>query len=53
MRNLLLNVLAFATIFSAVLVITSKNPAKRFGKMLLWVKLSNSGNTLKLFGTKL
>jgi hypothetical protein len=45
---IVLDVLSLIAIFSGVLVITTKNPVKRFGKPLLWDKLSNSGDTLKL-----
>ena len=46
---IVLDVLSLIAIFSGVLVITTKNPAKRFGKpLLLWAKLSNSGDSLKL-----
>ena len=45
---IVLDVLSLIAIFSGVLVITTKNPVKRFGKPLVWDKLSNSGDTLKL-----
>jgi len=46
---IVLDVLSLIAIFSGVLVITTKNPVKRFGKpLLLWDKLSNSGDSLKL-----
>jgi hypothetical protein len=47
---IVLDVLSLIAIFSGVLVITTKNPVKKgFGKpLLLWEKLSNSGDPLKL-----
>ena len=46
---IVLDVLSLIAIFVGILVITTKNPVKRFGKpLLLWDKLSNSGNSLKL-----
>ena len=46
---IVLDVLSLIAIFSGVLVITTKNPVKRFGKPLqLRDKLSNFGDSLKL-----
>ena len=45
---IVLDVLSLIAILSGVLVITTKNPVKRFGKPLSWVKLPNSGDPLKL-----
>ena len=49
---IVLDVLSLIAIFVGILVITTKNPIEKFGKLLvlnLWEnKLSNSGETLKL-----